>query len=175
MLMESYRKVGNVFAMRKCASVLRESRGSVLADKARASLVQVALAADDAAAVGALMAEIESEAAQLYLKACIQRAEGEAKAAIQTVTGIIADHANDVDWMAPSEFLGAQLYLDLAMTNSAAITARQVKNIYAGTSIAAEAAQLYAQLQPAEEDEPAEEVPVVEESTADAGASETME
>jgi len=91
-------------------------------------------------------ADIESKAALLYLKACTQRAQGQPKEAIQTVVNIIAEHGNDVEWLGPGELLSAHLYLDLALTNSALNTARQVKNMYAGSNIGGEGAKLYAQL-----------------------------
>ena len=95
-------------------------------------------------------ADIESEAALLYLKACTQRAQGQPKEAMQTVVDIIAEHGNDVEWLGPGELLSAHLYLDLALTNSALNTARQVKNIYAGSNIGGDGAKLYEQLQTAE-------------------------
>jgi hypothetical protein len=91
-------------------------------------------------------ADIESEAALLYLKACTQRAQGQSKEALQTVVDIIAEHGNDVEWLGPGELLSAHLYLDLAMTNSALNTARQVKNMYAGSHIGGDGAKLYARL-----------------------------
>ncbi len=105
-----------------------------------------ALAESDVPTAQTLMDGLESEAAKLYLRACIERAQQQPKTAIQTVTGIIAEHGNDVDWLAPSELLSAHLYLDMAMTNSALNTARQVRNIYAGTHISGDADKLYRQL-----------------------------
>jgi hypothetical protein len=93
-----------------------------------------------------LFDEIESEAAKLYLQACTQRAQGDPKAAMQTVIDIIAEHGNDVEWLGPGELLSANLYLDLALTNSALNTARQVKNMYAGSNIGGDGAKLYEQL-----------------------------
>ena len=87
-----------------------------------------------------------SEAAKLYLLACVQRVQNEPKKAIQTVTSIIAEHGNDVEWLAPSELLSAQIYLDMAMTNSAVNTARQVMNMYAGTYVSGDAARFYNRL-----------------------------
>lgn len=98
-----------------------------------------------------LRAAIEVDAARLYIHACALRAQAQPKQAMQIVVDIIAEHANEIEWLAPSELLSAQLYLDLGMTNSALNTARQVKNIYAGTYIAADAGKLHAQLQTPEE------------------------
>jgi hypothetical protein len=95
-------------------------------------------------------ADIESEAALLYLNACTQRAKGQPKEAMQTVIDIIAEHGNDVEWLGPGELLSANLYLDMALTNSALNTARQVKNMYAGSHIGGDGAKLYEQLQTAE-------------------------
>ncbi len=153
MLMESYRKQGDLSKMRECAGILKESSNPRLALKAVVSLALAELAEDDVAGAEALAAAVDSDVVKLYLQACIQRTQGRPKEAIQSAIRIIADHANDVEWVAPSELLCAQVYLDLAMTNSAATTARQVKNIYAGTGVAADAAKLYEQLQPAEKTE----------------------
>jgi hypothetical protein len=109
-----------------------------------------AIAEGDYEAAEKLKPEIESEAAKLYMQACTQRQQGELKQAMQTVVNIIAEHGNDVEWLGPGELLSANLYLDLALTNSALNTARQVKNMYAGSHIGGDGAKLYEQLQTAE-------------------------
>ena len=126
--------------------------------KGKAGLALVALAKDDLATAEKLSAEVaeKSEAGGLYLKAEIQRANGEFKQAIQTVTIIIEDHANDMNWLPSSELLTAYCYLDmtgtnsLISTNSALNTARQVKNMYAGSAVAVDAEKLWASLGGAE-------------------------
>lgn len=90
--------------------------------------------------------EVASETAGLYLQACIERAKGESREASKIVAGIIADHGNDLDWMPQCELLSVRLYLDDALTNSAANCARQVQSIYGGSHIARDAEKLRAQL-----------------------------
>ncbi len=106
--------------------------------------------------------EVESEAAGLYLQACIERAKGEPRKAIWTICGVISDHGNDLDWMPASELLAANLYLDDGMTNSAANCARQVQSIYAGSNIASDAEKLRKTLP---EKAPPVEEPKVEQET----------
>lgn len=122
-----------------------------------------------------LRGEVASEAAGLYLQACIERAKGQPRAASKIVAELIADHGNDMDWMPASEFLAANLYLDDGMTNSAALTARQVQSIYGGSNIASDAEKLRAKL-PSLEEEPPPEEPVkpteTEEATEPAKAEE---
>jgi len=71
---------------------------------------------------------------------------------MKIVTTIIADHANDREWMPATELLSAYLYLDMTGTNSVITTnsvintARQVKNIYAGSQVAGEARKLWVSL-----------------------------
>ncbi len=117
--------------------------------------------------------EVESEAAGLYLQACIERAKGETRLAIWTLCGVIADYGNDLDWMPPSELLAARLYLDDGMTNSAANTARQVESIYGGSNVASEA-QKFKDSLPVEEP-PVEVAPVEVEEAQDAEADQDTE
>ena len=122
--------------------------------KGKAGLALVAIEKQDFKTAEKYQLELaeKSEAAGLYLKASIQRAGGEPKLAIQTVTVIIEDHANDLEWLPASELLSAYCYLDMTgsnsviSTNSAMNTARQVKNIYAGTAVAVDATKLWASL-----------------------------
>lgn len=122
--------------------------------KGQAGLALVAIAKDDLAGAEKLRVEVseKSEAGGLYLKAAIARANEEPKVAIQIVTTMIEDHANDIDWLPASELLTAYCYLDMTgtnsiiSTNSALNTARQVKNMYAGTAVAVDAEKLWASL-----------------------------
>ena len=41
----------------------------------------------------------------------------EPEAAMQEVIEIIIERANEVEWLAPTEFLAAEIYLELGMTN----------------------------------------------------------
>ena len=152
-LMESYRGLDNFSDVRKCAAPLLKSDNAELVLKAQVNNALASLAEDDFQMAEKLCEEIESEAAALYLKACIQQAKGEPKAAMQIITDVIAEHGNDIDWMAPSELLSAQLYMDMISTNGVGIgtnsainTARQVKNMYGGTAVAADAKKLWIDL-----------------------------
>lgn len=151
-LMDANRELGEFSKVRKAADILVASGDTELEQRGQVNLALVALAEDDRKTTEKIRGEITSEAAGLYLQACLERADGQPKVAIQIVTKIIANHANDVDWLAPSELLCAYLYMDMVgsnsviTTNSAMNTARQVKNMYDGTHIAADAKKLWIEL-----------------------------
>lgn len=153
-LYNSYRFSGDYDNAEKYASILLTLGDEELEMKGKAGLALIAIEKKDLETAEKYRAELaeKSEAAGLYLQAAIERANGEPKQAIQTVTIIIKDHSNDLDWLPASELLSAYCYLDLTgtnsviSTNSAMNTARQVKNIYAGTAVAADAAKLWTSL-----------------------------
>ena len=151
-LMDANRELGKFAKVRAAANILVATGNTELEQRGQVNLALVALAENDRQTTEKIRAEITSEAAGLYLQACLERADGQPKVAIQTVTKIIANHANDVDWLAPSELLCAYLYMDMVSsnsvitTNSAMNTARQVKNMYDGTHIAADAKKFWAEL-----------------------------
>ena len=107
---------------------------------------------------------MENEAAQLYLEACAFRAQDQPVQAIKVSNTIIQDHAYDMEWLERSEYLNAQLYLDMTgsnsviQTSSAINTARQVKNMHKGSNVAGEALIFWKALggEPIEEAEKAE-------------------
>ena len=152
MLMESYFQQKDFPQVKNCAAVLKESTDETKAEAANATLALVAILQHDFATAESIRSEIKSEAGSLYIKAEMERAQGESKKAMLTVTTIIASHANDRDWMPKSELLAAYLYLDMTgtnsiiSTNSVINTARQVKNIYAGNHSAGDAAKLWISL-----------------------------
>jgi hypothetical protein len=146
MLMESYLGVGNWVRVRECAARLMESNIPERAVKAKVYVVLALLNEGNTAGARELLSSIELPQANLYTEACILRAEKQFKEAFTVVDKIILEYANDIDWMAPSEYLNAKLYLDVGLTNSAINTARQVKNIYAGTSSAADAEKFHDRL-----------------------------
>ncbi len=96
----------------------------------------VAMAQGDADEVDALAGQLNSEAARAYLAAEEHRVNGEAKKAMEAVIEMIRVHANVVDWLGPCELLAAELYLDMAMTNSAIETASLVETMYADSAVA---------------------------------------
>ncbi|MEN7973032.1 MAG: hypothetical protein ABFR47_04275, partial [Verrucomicrobiota bacterium] len=159
MLMDAYLKTGDRAKTRKAADSLLAATDPKVVQRAQVDIALVAILENDLETAKKLRGEITSESAGLYLQACIEREEKRPEDAIKTVSGIIIDHANDVDWLAPSELLCAYLYLDIMelqgtnsviTTNSAVHTARQVKNIYSGTSVAADAEKLWVSLGGAE-------------------------
>ena len=152
MLMDAHRKNGDFPTVLKAAELLLASGDPDLMERGRVSTALAALAGGDLGTAEKIRTEMTSEAAGLYLQASIERAKHQPKTAIQTVSVIIAEHANAVEWLGPSELLCAYLYMDMVgnspgiTTNSARTTARQVKNIYAGSSEAADAEKLWVSL-----------------------------
>lgn len=156
MLMEAYRKTGDFSKAAKIASVMLKTGDPLLVERGRVNMALMALETGDLETVEKIRGELTSVAANLYLKACIERKQGDPKQAIKTVSNIIINHDNDIEWLGPSELLCAYLYLDMVSTNSvistnsALYTARQVKNIYSGSSVAADAEKLWISLGGAE-------------------------
>lgn len=83
--------------------------------------------------------QIPDPAAKLFVQACVEKAKGDPKRAIQTVTQLIVRYPNDPDWTAKSELMSAELYVQLGMLDNADVTARQIQKLHEGTA-AAEAA-----------------------------------
>lgn len=169
MLMESYRYVGNWSRVRACAENLKDSAVPQLAAKAGVYHILALLDEGDVAGARALLSSIELPQAGLYTEACILRAEKQFKEAFTVVDKIIIEHANEIDWMAPAEYLNALLYLDVGLTNSAINTARQVRNIYAGSSFAADAEKLRSRLS-AEVESAKAAAAALEQASADSAA-----
>ncbi len=109
-----------------------------------------AMHAGNLAEAETVLSEISDPAAKLYLQACLQQANQQPEAAIQTAVELIANHPNDMRWMPVTELLCANLYLDMGRTNSAIATARQTEKFYAGTSIGKEAQTLRETLEKSE-------------------------
>ncbi len=168
-LMQSYRGVGNREKANAAAQILMGSSNDELAMEGRVVLALDAINTGDFAKADELVGGIDDEVGQLFMKAATLRAKKQTKEAFQIVTQIIDEHGNNLNWMPQAEMLSAYLYLDSTIpssTNSAANTARQVKNIYKGTHTAGEAAQFRASLgvidkepEPAAGEEAAEETP----------------
>lgn len=152
MQMDAYRKTGDLANARKAAMVLMETGTTNLMQRGQVTLALLAISGEDLETAKKIRNEVTSVPAGLYLQACIERAEDRPKDAIWTVSGIIINHANEVEWLGPSELLCAHLYLDMLTTNSVITTnspmntARQVKNIYGGSSVAADAEKIWISL-----------------------------
>lgn len=155
MLMDAYLKQGDFSMVRKAADILMKTDDSKLIQRSKVNLALSAIAENDLPTAEKIQGELSSEPAGLYLKASIERAQQRPKDAIKTVSTIIVEHANDVEWLGPSELLCAYLYMDMMQmqgtnsvitTNSPLHTARQVRNIYNGSSVSADAEKLWVSL-----------------------------
>ncbi len=88
------------------------------------------------------LATITDPVAKLFFTAGLEHTKGDSERAIETLAQLIVEHPNDEKWIAKSELLSAELYLELGMLKSAAATARQVLSLHAGTDAAKQAAEL---------------------------------
>jgi hypothetical protein len=95
-----------------------------------------ALETGNISAAEKLLPDIKNPAAKLYVQACIERAKGDANAAIQSVAKSIVLYYNDREWIAKSEMLSAELYLELGLLDAADVTAKQVQALYPETDVA---------------------------------------
>jgi tetratricopeptide (TPR) repeat protein len=139
LLMNSYIRSGNAVKARDLSTRLLANRNPAVHLQAQVGRALSALGEGDIPFAEATLKDIPDAAAALYVKACIQQTAKQPSAAIQTVVELIATHPNDREWLPTAELLGAQLYLQMGLTNSAASTARQVQKLYEGTNIGKEA------------------------------------
>lgn len=154
LLYNCYRFSGDYDNAKLYAEMFLTCGSEELEMKGKAGLALVAIAKEDFPTAEKYQVELaeKSVAAGLYLKASIERAKGEPKQAIQTVTIIIKEHANDIDWLPASELLASYCYLDMTgsnsviSTNSPMNTARQVKRMYAGSAVSVDAEKLWTSL-----------------------------
>jgi tetratricopeptide (TPR) repeat protein len=133
---------GDLEAARKAAEQLQAVSEPDLKEWARAVVAQSVLESGKLQQAGELIDQLSDPAARLYLTARIQRARGQSKEAMQTVIELISSHPNDLNWMPQTEYLCAQLYLDLEMPDSALETARQTAALYSGSEFRIEAQKL---------------------------------
>ena len=97
-----------------------------------------AFGADEAVEVQSMdqqLASISDPAAKLFFTARIERARGDLKKAIQTVAQVVTLHADKPDWLAKSELLCAELYVDLGMLDAADVTIQQIQQLYVGMDV----------------------------------------
>ncbi|MGE4489721.1 MAG: tol-pal system YbgF family protein [Kiritimatiellales bacterium] len=106
-----------------------------------------ALNAGDEKPAETLMNSMSNPAGKLYLQACLERAGGHPEAAIQLAARIVALHSLETEWLPRSELLCAELYLETGLTNAAAVTARQIQDLYEGTEISKKARALSAEIE----------------------------
>jgi hypothetical protein len=102
-------------------------------DSANAALT--ALEAGQIQTAETLCSKITSPTAKLYVQARMEKAGGNSKRAIQTAAQVIALRSGEKEWLAQSELLIAQLYLELGLPDAADVTARQIQKLYAGMDV----------------------------------------
>jgi len=85
------------------------------------------------------LAEIRNPAAKLFVQASLEKAKGNLKHALETVTQGIVLYPNDSDWTGKSELMSSALYIELGMLDAADVTARQIQKLYEGTEVAVKA------------------------------------
>ena len=79
---------------------------------------------------------ITDPATKLFFKAGIERVKGNREMALRTLSRLIVEHAHNEEWVARSELICAELYLELGMPDAADVTARQVEFMNEGTEAA---------------------------------------
>ena len=141
-LMEAYYWNEDYVAAGKAAANLLGTQEKELHLKAQVIGALAGLGQGNTSAAEAIQKQIQNPAAALYVRAEIERAQGNPREAIQTAVELIATHVNDLNWMPSTELLCAELYLEMEMTNSARATARQTEKIYVGLNIEKEAEAL---------------------------------
>mgnify|MGYP001827072146 CR=1 FL=1 len=152
MFYDAYLRKDDFSNVRKLADILMACGDASFEVQAKVGLALAALAEEDFATAEQIRSELESPTASLYLEAVIERSQGNPKEALKTVADLIAEHGNDLEWLPDSELLAAYCYLDMTgtnsviTTNSAMYSARQVKNIYNGSPVAADAEKLWISL-----------------------------
>jgi tetratricopeptide (TPR) repeat protein len=146
LLTKAHLRNGDVKKALEAATNLQAVQDPKLKAFAADTMAQAALEQGDLAAAKQQVERLSDPAAALYLTARIQRAEQQSKDAMQTVIELIASHPNDHDWMPQTEYLCAQLYMDLDMLESAAEVARQVQVLYPGSEFKVEAERLHEQI-----------------------------
>lgn len=93
------------------------------------------------------LASIRNPAAKLFFKAGIERLQGRPEEAIKILADLIVHHAHEKKWIARSELMSAELYLELGMPDAADATARQVQIMYEGTDNAERARELRSKIE----------------------------
>lgn len=139
LLMNAYFENRNFEKSRRLATLLSANQNLEVRSKALVFQALSALNEGSAGSVTNLLPQIINPAARLYVQACVEHAQKQPKAAIQTAVKLIAEYPNDKEWLPQTELLCAKLYYEMNMTNAAAVTTRQVQKFYAGTYVAKEA------------------------------------
>lgn len=74
--------------------------------------------------------DLPDPAAKLFFTARLQRVNGDFKKALQTAAEVVVFHHDRPEWLAKSELLCAELYVELGMLDAADATIRQIQQIY---------------------------------------------
>ncbi|QHI70355.1 tetratricopeptide repeat protein [Tichowtungia aerotolerans] len=153
LLTKAYLRNGDIEKARGSAEQLKAVSDAAVKKQALATIAQCVLEAGELDEAGRLIGELSDPVAKLYLTARLQRAAGQSKEAIQTVIDLIASYPNDHNWMPQTEYLDAQLYLDLGMPDSAAEVAHQVMVLYPRSEFKVEAQKLLEEINRLTEEE----------------------
>ncbi len=148
-LLKAYIELDDLDQAERAAAVLMQSKNPDIRAQGQSAAIQVALTKGNIEEAERVLEGVDSTVGKLYMKACIERAKQNPKEAFLLVNEIISVYPNDLEWMPQAEFLNVHLYVDIGLTNSAINTARQVKNIYGNSSVAAKARKLQADLEAA--------------------------
>jgi hypothetical protein len=106
------------------------------------SIAGFAFGADEAVEIRSVdqrLAGISDPVVKLFFKARLERASGDLKKAIQTAAQVVALHGDRTEWVAKSELLCAELYVELGMLDAADATIRQIQQLYVGMDVAKQA------------------------------------
>jgi len=147
LLMQAYSRTGNHAQAAEIAADLMDTKDKSLKQKAVVCAVLAAADRKDFDKAQEFLTQIENPAAVLYVRAALERAKGDPVEALRTSAKVVANHGDKLEWLAPVEFLCAELYLESGRTNSALATARQTAKLYDGTYIGNEADALHSRLE----------------------------
>ena len=82
---------------------------------------------------GVTTVSTKSAAEGLYEQACAIRESGDPRGAIELAATGVARYSQDKEWIAKTEWLCAELYMELNMLDAADVTARQITLLYPDT------------------------------------------
>ncbi len=86
----------------------------------------------------------ENSAVRFYIQARLLQHEARPLEAIRTITGLVARHSHNADWMPKAELLCAELYFELDLPESAQAVLADIRDFYSDEDIQKKAAALAA-------------------------------
>lgn len=128
------------------SKVLKNASDSYLKNKGLYYEIWSKIGLKDEESAQYLIGNIDDPAASIYFNARLAYFSKDYDRAISEIIKILTDYKDNVEWLALSELLMVELYLDMGMVNSAINTARQVHNFYNGTTTAIAAERIYNKL-----------------------------